>query len=206
VLTAKRPTGRRICAVLAAMLAGGVAAASATAGQSHGEPDYPPSLPIFTPHPSDWSPDYSVFPYNLWQIRVTPEQVVAQRDSCQWFNAQYDILMRQIFGFNRFLGDRHDDWSAVGVQPAADAVVANVDQSAEFLDPRAHTLFIVNYPDQSEYSPLYNGDSIYHLWYQLTQISDKIKRELPSGQINANIATANVYGNVIRDSGVCTGA
>jgi len=88
----------------------------------------------------------------------------------------------------------------------ADVVRANIDQSAAFLDPRAHTLYIVNYPDQSKYSPLYNGDSIYHLWFQLTQISDKIADRLPSGQINANIATMNVYGNVIRDSGVCNGA
>jgi hypothetical protein len=67
-------------------------------------------------------------------------------------------------------------------------------------------LFIVNYPDQSEYSPLYNGDSIHYLWFQLTQISDKIARRLPSGQINANIATMNVYGTVLRESGVCDGA
>ena len=136
-----------------------------------------PSLPVFTPHPSDWSPDYTLFPYNLWQTRVTPEQITAQRESCQWFNAQYDILMTQVFGFQRFLGDRHDAWSTTGVQAAADVVVANLDQSGAFLDSRAHTLFIINYPDQSEYSPLYNGDSIYHLWYQITQISDKMKRE-----------------------------
>ena len=102
--------------------------------------------------------------------------------------------MSQVFGFQHFLGDRHDAWTEAGVQANADAVVANLDQSAAFLDPRAHTLFIINYPDQSEYSPLYNGDSIYHLWYQLTQISDKVKRKMPSVQINANIATANVYG------------
>ncbi|WP_267909918.1 hypothetical protein [Mycolicibacterium vinylchloridicum] len=28
----------------------------------------------------------------------------------------------------------------------------------------------------------------------------------PSGQLNAYIATANVYGTTIRDSGVCAGA
>ena len=94
------------------------------------------------------------------------------RDSCQWFNAQYDPLMSQVFGFQRFLDAHHDDWQAPGIQPAAATIEANLDQSSAFLDPRAHTLFIVNYPDQSEYSPVYNGDSIYHLWYQLTQISD----------------------------------
>lgn len=162
-----------------------------------------PSLPVFTPYPSGWQPNYTVFPYNLWQARVTPQQITAERESCQWFNAQYDELMNQVYGFQRFLGDQHDVWSAPGVTEAGDIVAANLDQSAAFLDPRAHTLFIVNYPDQSEYSPLFHGDSFYRLWYQFTQISDKITQRLPAGQINANIATANVYGTVIRDSGVC---
>ncbi|PRC43942.1 hypothetical protein C6A85_000000102755 [Mycobacterium sp. ITM-2017-0098] len=165
-----------------------------------------PTMPVFTPYPSNWSPNYTVFPYNLWQIRVTPQQITAERESCQWFNAQYDELMYQVYGFQRFLGDQHDVWSAPGVTEAGNIVAANLDQSAAFLDPRAHTLFIINYPDQSEYSPLFHGDSFYRLWYQFTQISDKIKRRLPAGQINANIATANVYGRVIRDSGVCLGA
>ena len=165
-----------------------------------------PSLPQFVPYESDWQPNTAVYPYNLWQIRVTPEQVTAMRDSCQWFNAQYDPLMSQVFGFQHFLDAHHDDWQAPGVQQAAATIEANLDQSAAFLDPRAHTLFIVNYPDQSEYSPVYNGDSIYHLWYQLTQISDNMKRQLPAGQLNAHIATASVYGTTIRDSGVCAGA
>ncbi|GAY16441.1 hypothetical protein [Mycobacterium sp. shizuoka-1] len=165
-----------------------------------------PSLPQFVPHPSDWQPNASVYPYNLWQTRVTPEQVTAMRDSCQWFNAQYDTLMGQTLGFQHFLGNAHDDWTAPGVQPAADTIEANLDQSAAFLDARAHTLFVVNYPDQSEYSPVYNGDSMYHLWYQLTQISANMKQQLPSGQLNAHIATANVYGTTIRDSQVCAGA
>ncbi|MGV0743798.1 hypothetical protein ABQF30_15530 [Mycolicibacterium sp. XJ870] len=166
----------------------------------------PATLPLFVPHPSDWSPNYTVFPYNLWQIRVTPEQITAQREACQWFNAQYDTLMSQVFGFQRYLGEQRDDWTAPGVRTVADTVMANIDQSAAFLDPRAHTLYITNYPDQSQYSPLFHGDSIYRLWFQLTQISDKMKQQLPSGVINANIATANVYGTVIRDSGVCNGA
>lgn len=165
-----------------------------------------PTLPVFTPYPSNWVPNYTVFPYNLWQNRVTPQQISAQRDACQWFTAQYDPLMTQVYGFQRYLGDQHDNWSAPGVTEAGEVVAANLDQSAAFLEPRAHTLFIVNYPDQSEYSPLFHGDSIYRLWYQFTQISDKIARRLPAGQINANIATANVYGRAIRDSGVCHGA
>lgn len=153
-----------------------------------------------------WTPDYTVFPYNLWQSRVTPEQVAALHDSCQWFNIRYGSLHDAVYGFQHFLGDHRDDWAVSGVANRAASVRADLDQSAAFLEPRARTLFIVNYPDQSEYSPLYNGDSFHHLWFQLTQISDKIVRRLPSGQINANVATMNVYGTVIGDSGVCTGA
>jgi hypothetical protein len=171
------------------------------------EPDpAPATLPKFIPIPSNWTPDYTVFPYNLWQIRVTPEQIDAEREACQWFNAQDGTLMSQVVGFQRYLGDQHDNWAAPGVQPASDIVAANLDQSAAFLDPRAHTLFITNYPDQSQYSPLYNGDSIYRLWFQLTQIRDKMRRQQPSGIINANIATATVYGTVITNSTVCNGA
>ncbi|BBX18787.1 hypothetical protein [Mycolicibacterium duvalii] len=190
----------------AAVLAVLCMAGAAPAGAQPDEGAAAPTMPAFVPHPSDWTPDYTVWPYNLWQNRVTPEQVTAQRESCQWFNAQYDELMTQAFGFQRFLGDRRDDWTDPAVRATADVVVANLNQSAAFLQPRADTLFIVNYPDQSEYSPLFHGDSIYRLWYQLTQISDKISREVPAGQINANTATANVYGTVIRDSGVCAGA
>lgn len=188
-----------------AVVCGALALSATLPGVAHAD-DATPTLPVFVPYPSDWAPDYTVYPYNLWQVRVTPDQINAQRDSCQWFNAQYDTLRDQIYGFQHYLDDRHDVWTAPGVQGLANVIRANVDQSAAFLDPRAHTLYIVNYPDRSEYSPLYNGDSIYHLWYQFTQISDKIARRLPSGQINANIAAMNVYGNVIRDSGVCVGA
>ncbi len=184
----------------------GAAALSLGALASPAHADEVASLPPFQPHPSDWQPNYSVWPTSLWQNRVTPEMVDAQRDSCQWFNAQYDQLMGGVYGFQKFLGQQKDVWTAPGVQGAGNTVIANLDQSATFLEPRAHTLYIINYPDQSEYSPLYNGDSIYHLWYQFTQISDKMKRKLPAGQINANIATANVYGTTIRDSGVCIDA
>lgn len=202
VTTLWNAIGRRVCVV-----AGSIAVASCASVAGIAQADNTaPTLPVFVPYPSDWAPNYTVFPYNLWQTRVTPEQIAAQRDSCQWFNAQYDAVRDQAFGFQHFLDDRHDVWTAPGVQGLANVVRANLDQSAAFLDPRAHTLYIINYPDKSEYSPLYNGDSIYHLWYQLTQISDKIAHQLPSGQINANIATMNVYGNVIRDSGVCNGA
>ena len=92
------------------------------------------------------------------------------------------------------------------VRADGDAVRANVDRAAGFPRSQVHILYITNYPDQSQYSPLYNGDSFYHLWYQLTSISDKLARRMPSGVINANTATMRVYGDTIRNSGVCNGA
>ena len=51
-----------------------VIAALTLAPSAHAETA--PSLPEFVPYPSSWAPDYTVFPYNLWQIRVTPERVI----------------------------------------------------------------------------------------------------------------------------------
>ena len=105
-----------------------VAAPAATAQPDTGAGT--PTLPVFEPYPSDWTPDYTPFPYNLWQVRGTPEQLAAERDACQWFNAQYDPLMNGVFGFQDFLGAAHDDWSAPGVAPAAATVAANKDESS----------------------------------------------------------------------------
>lgn len=151
-----------------------------------------------------WHPDYVTFPYNLWQNRVTPEMVTAEGEACHWFNTQYAGLEGQAFGFQNALRDSYDVWAQV--QGAGDALKANIDQAAAFLDPRVHTLYITNYPDRSEYSPLFHGDSFYHIWYQLKSISDKIAQQMPSGVINANTATMRVYGDAIRSSGVCNGA
>ncbi|MCV7193543.1 hypothetical protein [Mycolicibacterium brumae] len=190
---------RRIgIAVTAALVSAGALAIPANAETA--------SLPPFQPYPSDWQPRTDVWPNSNWANRVTPEMRTAMRESCQWFNAQDRILIDGMWGFKDFLGSQRDVWSAPGVETAAGIVKANTDQSATFLEPRVRTLYIINYPDQSEYSPLEHGDSLYHLWYQLTQISDKISKKLPSGQINANMATANFYSDLIRNSGVCNGA
>jgi hypothetical protein len=151
-----------------------------------------------------WRPDYVTFPYNLWQNRVTPEMVTAQGEACHWFNTQYDALAGQLFGFQYALRDSYDSWPRV--QQAGDALRTNIDQATAFLDPRVHTFYITNYPDQSQYSPLFHGDSFYHIWFQLESISDKIAQRMPSGVINANTATMRVYGDAIRSSGVCNAA
>jgi hypothetical protein len=103
-------------------------------GQAAADPAQPPPpLPAFTPAPSDWSPNFQIWPYNTFTARVTPEMVSGMSDSCQWFTSQFDPLMGQINDFNRYLGDQHDDYSIASVQGNARTVVANIDQSTAFL-------------------------------------------------------------------------
>ena len=101
------------CAVVAAT----AALVGPGAGSAHADDA---SLPVFVPHPSAWSPNYTVFPYNLWQNRVTPQMVDAERDACQWFNAQYDALSAQSWGFQNALHDIFVGWD--GVQGAANVL------------------------------------------------------------------------------------
>jgi hypothetical protein len=172
--------------------------AAADAGQP------PPPMPVFTPAPSEWSPNFDIWPYNTFTPRVTPEMIGGMSDSCQWFKAQFDPLMDQINDFNRYLGDVHDDYSVGGVQGYARAVVANIDQSTAFLAPRVKPLIITNQPDNfGPYSPVYGGESVTHLTFQLSRISDSIKRKDPSGVTHANIVSAIGWANALRDSGAC---
>ncbi len=49
-----------------------IAAALTTPPIANADNPTPPSLPEFAPHESDWQPNTVVYPYNLWQNRVTP--------------------------------------------------------------------------------------------------------------------------------------
>jgi hypothetical protein len=182
-----------------------LAAAIALSGPACADPGQPPPpLPAFTPAPSDWSPNFDIWPYNTFTSRVTPEMIGAMSDSCQWFTSQFDPLMGQINDFNRYLGDQHDDYAAGGVQRNANAVVTNIDRSTAFLGPRVKPLIITNEPDNfGPYSPIYGGESMTHLTFQLSRISDSIKRKDPSGVTHANIVSATGWANALRDSGAC---
>src|ERR1700738_621471 len=60
----------------------------------------PPPLPAVTPTASDWMPKFP-FPYDATRKDVTDADITAEREMCQWFNAQYAELRRQMneFGF-----------------------------------------------------------------------------------------------------------
>ncbi len=173
-------------------------------GHSNADSDQPPPLPVFTPGPTDWSPNFEIWPYNTFTYQVTPEMISGMSDSCQWFNAQFDPLMGQINDFNRNLGDKHDDYSAGGVQRQANAVVANIDQSTAFLAPRVKPLTITNTPNNfGPYSPIYGGEPITSVTFQLTRIGESMRKQDPAGVTRANIVAATGWGNALRDSGAC---
>lgn len=182
-----------------AVVAIGVAAsgyASADAGQ------VPPRLPVFTPGPSDWSPNFALWPYSTFTDKVTPEMIGGMSDSCQWFNAQYDPLMGQANDFENSLRAHGDNYS--GVQAQANAVVANLDQSTGFLGPRLQPLTIRNNLDNyGPYSPIYGGEQITSVMFQLSSISESIKKQDVSGVLHAHVVHAFGWGNALRDSGAC---
>ncbi len=174
-----------------------------TSGHAAAEPD-PPPLPVFVPGPTDWSPNTDIWEYHTFQYQLTPEIISGMSDSCQWFNAQFDQLMGQINGFNDNLANRHDDYSAPGVQGQANAVLANIEQSTAFLAPRVQPLTITNTPNNfGPYSPIYGGDQITSVTYQLNRIGVGIREQKPAGVIHANIVAAATWGNLLRDLGAC---
>lgn len=192
---------RGAAATAAGMLAGAVLALAGPAAADPGQP--PPPLPVFTPGPTDWAPNFDLWPYNTFTYQVTPEMVSGMSDSCQWFNARFDPLMGQINDFNRNLGDHHDVYAG-GVQQQANTVVANIDQSTGFLLPRLKPLTIRNTPDNfGPYSPLYGGEQVTNVAFQLSRIADSIKKQDPSGVTHAYIVAATGWGNALRESAAC---
>lgn len=195
-------TVRRMCSAL--MCAAAIAVTGlVTSGHATAEPA-PPPLPVFTPGPTDWSPNFEIWPFSTFTYQVTPEMISAMSDSCQWFNAQFDPLMGQINDFNNNLADKHDDYSAGGMQGQASAVVANIDQSTAFLAPRVALLTIENTPNNfGPYSPIYGGEAITSVTYQLTRIAESMRNLNPAGVTHANIFAATRWGNTLRGQGAC---
>jgi hypothetical protein len=194
-----------------ALLASCAALAAATAitvtGDAGADSNAPaPPLPVFTPTPTDWAPNFA-FPHNIHQNRVTDADVTSEREMCEWFNAQFDTLMDQINAFNGDLAANHDDYGAPGIRRQADAVTANIDQSEDYLAPRARAFTVVTDCDGDggcdDYIPIYEGKDFRRVWQQQSNISTSIKNHNPSGINNISIGLTNLYANGIRGSGVC---
>ncbi|MBS9533237.1 hypothetical protein KIH27_06485 [Mycobacterium sp. M1] len=163
----------------------------------------PPALPVFTPVPTDWSPHSDFWPYNTFTYQLTPEMISGMSDSCQWFGAQFDPLLGQINDVNHALDTRHDVYP--GLQGQVDAVVANIDRSTGFLGPRLAPLTIRNNPDNyGPYSPIYGGEQLTGVLFQLSRIADGMRKRQPSGFTRPHIDAAAGWGAALRNSGACT--
>lgn len=170
-------------------------------------------LPVVVPTPSNWAPQFP-FPYNQTRASVTDADINAEREMCQWYNAQYDILKRQIdrLQFNRItpngpgqiIGSGSDwDYSVGNVQQQVDIVTANVDQSVAFLAPRAQALTQTQDYVGDNYFPLFEGESFFHLWQYLAAVNDGINAHQPDWFTGPAVQRAKSWGSKINRSHVC---
>lgn len=206
-----------LCASLLIALSGG---AVVTGSASHADPaeydDYTrpaQPLPIITPTPSNWMPKFP-FPYDETRGSVTDADITAEREMCQWFNAQYNELTRQInrLQFNRITpngpgvieGAGSDwDYSIGDLQQQADIVTTNIDQAVAFLTPRVQALTQTQDPAGDAYFPLYEGKSFYLLWQHLSNVNDGIKSHQPDWFTGPSVQRVLRWGNRIHRSHVC---
>jgi len=166
------------------------------------EYDQPQPLPVVMPVPSDWKPQ---FPLHYADLRryVTDADINAERDMCQWFNAQYDTLRHQIEGLNDALIRNDGNYDADGVRGQADVVIANIDQSESFLAPRAQAL-TQSYDHAGDmYFPLYQGDSFYGLWQQLSNVGNGLRARQPTWFSGPSFLRMLHWGSKINRSHVC---
>ena len=161
-----------------------------------------PSLPVIVPTPSDFAPQFP-FPFDQTRRSVTGADINAEREMCQWFNAQYETLMTQIDGFNNNLIRDNGDYNAGANQQLADAVTANIDQSEDFLAPRAQALTQSQDFAGDNYFPLYQGESFYLLWQHLSNVSAGIKGHQPAWFVGPSVQRAMRWGTEIKRSHVC---
>ena len=170
-------------------------------------------LPVFTPKPSNWAPQFP-FPYDQTRGSVTDADINAEREMCQWFNAQYDELMRQIdrLQFDRItpngpgvISGAGSDWdySKGDLQQQVDIVTGNIDQSEDFLAPRAQALTQSTDHSGDIYFPLYQGKSFYLLWQHLSNVSAGIKSHQPDWFTGPSLKRVLRWGTRIRRSHVC---
>jgi hypothetical protein len=176
-------------------------------GTAHAAPSDPPvpPLPVFTPTPSNWAPKFPP-PYDATSKNVTPADITAEREMCQWFNAQYRDLKRQLdqFGFN--LLDANNNWTVPDIQLQADAVASNVEQSVAFLAPRAQALTQSQDFADDNYFPLYQGESFYRLWQHLSNTGVGIRARNTAWIYGPSQQRDEHWGSRIERSHACDGA
>lgn len=184
-------------------------AAAVVIGRAGADPQDPPGrdapappLAVVTPTPSNWEPKFP-FPFDQTRRNVTDADINAEREMCQWFNSQYSDLKLQIERFNNSLVLRNGNWEAEGMQERTDAITANIDKSVDFLAPRAQSL-TQSYDHAGDmYFPIYEGQSFYILWQNLSNVSAGIKGRQPTWFTGPSFQRVMHYGSKIERSHVC---
>ncbi len=202
-----------------ALLIGALAvSAILTSPQASADPADPPSppdppldsdvlrpLPVVVPTASDWQPKFP-FPYDQTRNRVTDADIIAMREMCQWFNAQYPTLRAQIdrLQFNRVAPDGKDyDYGRDNIQQQVDIVTGNIAQAVDFLTPRVLALTQDQNPFGDNYFPVYEGEAFYKLWEQLSNVNNGILSHQPAWFTGPSVQKAKRWGSDIQRSHVC---
>lgn len=164
--------------------------------------DIAPPLPVIVVEASSWQPKFP-YPYDASRNQVTDADITAEREMCQWYTAQYDTLIHQIDRFNTVLTSSNGDYSVGNNEAIADAVTANIDQSEEFLAPRAQALTQAKDYLGDDFFPLYEGESFFRLWQHLSNVSAGIHGRQPAWFVGPSVQRAKRWGSRIGHSRVC---
>lgn len=161
-----------------------------------------PPLPVVVPTPNNWQPKY---PYPFDQLRgsVTDADITAEREMCQWYNAQYEDLVAQIDRFDNNLIASNGDYNVDNNNALADAVTANIDQSVAFLTPRVQALTqVADHSGDQTYS-IYEGQSFHLLWEHLSNVSAGVHGRQPAWFYGPSMQRVERWGSRIHRSHVC---
>jgi hypothetical protein len=161
-----------------------------------------PPLPIVVPTPNGFQPQFP-YPYDETRASVTPADVQAEGEMCQWYNAQYETLMTQIDNFDINLIKSNGDYRVANNEDLANAIAANIDQSTAFLAPRAQALTQTQDYLADVYFPLYQGESFFRLWQHLSNVSAGIRGRQQAWFYGPSVQRALRWGSRINRSHVC---
>lgn len=170
-------------------------------------------LPVVVVQPTNWVPKFP-FPFDKTRNLVTDADINAERELCQWYTAQYGILIDQIdrLQFNRIqqygpgvrIGSGTDwDYSFGPIQEQVDIVTGNIDRSMEFITPRVQAFTINNDYVGDIYLPLFQAHSFYVLWQNLANVNDGIKAHQPNWFTGPSVQLLKRAGSEINRSHVC---
>jgi 5'-3' exonuclease len=198
-----RKSKRSPARMVASLLALAATLSTSLSGPANAEPvDVPPPLPQFIPTASNWAPKFPP-PYDATRNDVAEADVTAEHEMCQWFNAQYVELHRQMDQLGFDLLHANNDWTVPGIQLEADAVASNIEQTVAFLAPRAEALTQSQDYAADNYFPMYQGESFYRLWQHLSNTGVGIRARNTAWIYGPSQQRTEHWGSRIERSHVC---